>query len=126
MAAPVMLRKNLLSELHGDSNLTTPMIERKLVGQLSYFATDVEEYRFVSAMVERFCDPARDQTHLRLLHTARGERWCADANAGRLKRRVGIVRNRILVNRDAGLAKRGFSFRAKHAARRAAAENIDQ
>src|SRR6202035_795117 len=95
--------------------LTTPCVERKLIGHLRNFTANVVERGIVIALIESLRDPASDLPHLRFLHAARGKRGRADANARRLERRIGVIRNGVLVHGDAGLAEGEFGFRAEDA-----------
>ena len=53
-------------------------------------------------------DELGDRVHLGLAHAAGGDRRRADADAARDHRRVLIEGDRVLVDRDAGLAERGL------------------
>ena len=92
-----------------------PGVERELVGQLGDFAADAFESGIVVALVESLGDPCRDGAHLGLFHAARGECGRADADAGGLERRIGVLGNGVLVDGDAGLAEGELGFGAEDA-----------
>src|SRR6185437_11665237 len=93
----------------GDT-LAPPRVERKTISQFRYFAANVLECGIVVALFESLSNPRSDNAHLRFLHAARGKCRRADANARRLQRRIGVVGNRILVDRDAGFAQSELGF----------------
>ena len=51
---------------------------------------------------DRFVDPRTDLFHLLLLQPSSCERWCAESNSRRIKRRTRFKGNRVFVYRDAG------------------------
>src|SRR5579863_4081683 len=71
--------------------LPAPRVERKMVGHLRNLAADSIESSVVVALVESLGDPASDLPHFGFFHPTRCECGRADANAGWLERRVGVV-----------------------------------
>src|SRR5579863_9043396 len=71
--------------------LPAPRVERKVVGHLRNLAADSIESSVVVALVESLGDPASDLPHFGFFHPTRCECGRADANAGWLERRVGVV-----------------------------------
>ena len=70
---------------------------------------------FVGAIVQRVSDPLTDLLHFRFFHPARCESGCSNADSARLHRRIGVERNRVLVDRNAGIMQRVLGFAAQHA-----------
>src|ERR1035441_4546920 len=91
-----------------------PGIERKLIGKLGHFSANALKSCIVVAQLQGFADPGGDDAHFRLLHAASGERRRAYANARGLERRIDVVRNGVLVDGDAGLAKSEFGLGAEN------------
>src|SRR4051812_3027617 len=90
-------------------------VERELVAEAEHLLADAGERGGVRAMVERFRDPPTDLLHLRFFHAARGDGGRADTDAARLHRRIGVERDGVLVDGDAGVAERLLGFGAEHA-----------
>src|SRR5260370_37606801 len=70
------------------SALPQVLIERKPVGQLRHFMTNLHQFPFISAVFERLSDPSRDQPHLRLLHPPRRQSRRPTPDPTRLHRRL--------------------------------------
>jgi len=56
-------------------------------------------------MIERLRDPVRNLPHLRFFHARVVTAGSANANPARFHRRIYIKRNRIFVDRNAGLTE---------------------
>jgi hypothetical protein len=78
-------------------------VQGKLLRHAQHLLADFREHRGVRPMIERLRDPVRDLPHLRFFHAACSYCWSANANAAWLHRRIRIERNRILIDRNAGL-----------------------
>ena len=97
-------------------------VQREHPAQLLDFRFHHAERGIVVRRGQRARDELADLVHLALAHAARRDRRRADADAARRHRRVRIERDRVLVDRDAGLAERRFGDLAGEAAR----EHVDQ
>src|SRR5438309_143547 len=73
-------------------------IEREGFAEFEDLAADLLKRVSVGSMVESLGDPVADLLQFGLFHSARGHRRAANANATGLERRIGIKRNRVLVD----------------------------
>src|SRR5689334_21774853 len=95
--------------------LASPCVERKRFAQFEHLALDAVESIGLGAMLERFGDPGADLQHLRLFHASRSDGRRTDADAAGLERWIGVERDGVLVDGDAGESEGLFGFTAEHA-----------
>src|SRR5271170_60369 len=87
-------------------SLAQPAVKRELLGHLHHLMTNLAQLRSVVPALESLRDPSSNDAHLRLLHSACRQRRRSDANAAGFHRRVGVVRNRVLVDGNSCLSQR--------------------
>src|SRR5947209_135823 len=92
-------------------------IQRERLAEIKHLLADTQQNRPVRPMQQHFRDPLPDLPHLRFLHPTRGKCRRADTYTTRLHRRIRVEWNRILVDRDPGLAQRFLRLASQHALR---------
>jgi hypothetical protein len=74
--------------------------------QLLHLLTHSRDRALVLAVGERFGDQVSDLEHLFFFHFARRDGGRAETDPARLKNRIGVERNGVLVHGDAGAVER--------------------
>src|SRR5215472_8707474 len=98
------------SGILSSNRVELPTVEREPGGERADFLAHPRNGVFIRHIEKHLGDERSYLVHLGLAETARGDGGRAEPDAARVERRVGVERDRVLVDRDAGAIESLFGL----------------